>query len=768
VNAERLVNSVELLNYLMLAESHRPPDVEQDVAVAAAMIENELGPALRQLGESSEQSPYESEAECQSAIFKLAYLPSLPFTAAGTIHFLREYELLDELGSGGMGTVFRARHAKLGKLFAVKVLSPKLPRDDRTVSRFLREMRAAGKIEHPNVVCATDASEVDGIHYLVMEFIDGVNLSQLVKATGPLSSADACDIVRLTALGLQAIHDHGLVHRDIKPSNLMLTSRGSRVEGRELRVEGREHAQQQEDSDSRLPTLDVQPSVKILDLGLALLHDPSATSVSAAGDRVVGTVQYMAPEQFADSHHVDARADLYSLGCTLHYLLSGRPPTPSGDSPAVSAEVASVLDRLLAYDPADRFASAADVVAAIQPLCADADLSRLALRAGRTPAAELDTVASQSETLDFSGHAKRGKTSGPGRVRALVAASILLLVISLLGAWSFTRTSTGELILSVNQSDATVSIDGKPAPSSTRIQAGEVTLRLPPGDHHIRIQASGHETWSESITINSREAERLVVRLVSQASDATIANTASAVDLDTRERRLAEWVLERGGSVRLYPGGDISGATNLPPGKIRIQSIMLSRIGLVDADAIRFLGMSNLQSLELSHNQLTSRAVVQLSQIKSLRWLYLAGNYDIDDGAAEHLARLESLESLDLSNTRITDATVAEIKTLPKLRELRIGYTGVTSECLDAISGLSGLVRLDVSGTSIGDQNLSELRKLPELKYLLLNSTPITDDAVGMLGELSHLAELELQHTDLSAAAIGELRILLNNCQVTY
>jgi serine/threonine protein kinase len=750
---------VDLLNYLMLAESHRPPDVEQDVAVAAAMIENELGPALRQLGESSEQSPYESEAECQIAISKLAYLPSLPFTAAGTVHFLREYELLDELGSGGMGTVFRARHAKLGKLFAVKVLSPKLPRDDRTVSRFLREMRAAGKIEHPNVVCATDASEVDGVHYLVMEFIDGVNLSQLVKATGPLSSADACDIVRLTALGLQAIHDYGLVHRDIKPSNLMLTSRGSRVEGRE---------QQQEDSGASLTIDDAQPSVKILDLGLALLRDPSATSVSAAGDRVVGTVQYMAPEQFADSHHVDARADLYSLGCTLHYLLSGRPPTPSGDSSAVSAEVASVLDRLLAYDPADRFASAADVVAAIQPLCADADLSRLALRASRTAAAELDTVASQSETRDFSGHAKRGKTSGPGRVRASVAASILLLVISLLGAWSITRTSTGELILSVNQPDATVSIDGKPAPSSTRIQAGEVTLQLPPGDHHIQIQASGHKTWSENITIASRESERLLVRLVPRASDATIVNTASAVDLDTRERRLAEWALDRGGSVRLYPEGDISGATNLPPGKIRIQNIMLSRRGLVDADAIRFLGMSNLQTLELSHNQFTSRAIEHLSQVQTLRWLYLAGNYNIDDGAAKYLARLESLGSLDLSNTRITDATVAEIKTLPKLRELRMGYTGITGECLEDISDFSGLVRLDVTGTSIGDQNLSELCKLPKLKYLLLNSTRVTDDAVGILSELSNLVELELQHTKLSAAAIGELRASLENCQIKH
>lgn len=782
-NSRRAIDPEALVDYLTLEAEKRPAIADADFAAAAAMIENELGPALRQLGnpashqaaKTDPSSKFESEPECMSAISKLAYLPSLPFTEAGAVQFLREYELLGELGRGGMGTVFRARHAKLGKLFALKVLSPKLPKNDRTVSRFLREMRAAGKIEHPNVVCATDASEVDGIHYLVMELVEGANLSQLVRSRGPLATADACEIIRLAATGLQAIHDHGLVHRDIKPSNLMLTS-----------------AQPQGSSeDSR-----AKPTVKILDLGLALLHESADDSITGTLDRVVGTAQYMAPEQFADSRGVDSRADLYSLGCTLHYLLTGAPPAPNGASLPVSGELEAVMKRLLAVNPSDRFSCASNVAKAISPFCAQADLAILISQVGESAAAEIDTDAQHMATPHAAPDASDHKTSNRGAT--FIAGAAILLTL-LLAAWSMVRTKTGDLRLLVNVPGASVLVDGIQAPSSASISEGEVMLQLPAGKHIIKIQADGHEPWSETVTIERDQPQRMVVRLApagaasetsessnianadSEAADTKSpqsndrkTNTQIASDLpdqsdtDKLERGVAEWVIGLGGNLKLYPRGDAKRLSDLPSGSVRIQNISLLEKNLRDDDIARIIGMSNLQGLEIRLNDLTSEGVKQLGEISTLRWLYMNGNERVDDDAAPHFAKLKALRSLDVSGSQITDATVAKLKRLTKLRELLVASTGVTSRCLQDIGNLKELVRLDLSGTIVSDDGLEHLQQLPILKYLILNSTQITGDAVAVLSQLKTLSELRLRHTDLSPAAIDQLKTSLPDCQIIH
>src|SRR5262249_36648202 len=139
---------------------------------------------------------------------------------------LGQYQLLEKIGQGGMGTVYRALHPRLKKGVAVKVLSPSRTGDARAVARFQREMEAVGQLEDPHIVRATDAGEADGVHFLVMELIDGTDLSHLVRRRGPLDVADACELIRQAALGLQHAHEHGLVHRDVKPSNLLLSVRG--------------------------------------------------------------------------------------------------------------------------------------------------------------------------------------------------------------------------------------------------------------------------------------------------------------------------------------------------------------------------------------------------------------------------------------------------------------------------------------------------------------------------------------------------------------
>src|SRR5262245_38170084 len=140
--------------------------------------------------------------------------------------FLGPYALIEMLGRGGMGTVWKARHTKLDKLVALKLLPPHLMTDGEAVSRFEREMKAVGRLEHRNIVRAMDAGQTEGVHYLVMEYIEGTDLSRLVKNRGPRSVAEACQMIRHAALGLAHAHEHGLVHRDIKPSNLLLSKKG--------------------------------------------------------------------------------------------------------------------------------------------------------------------------------------------------------------------------------------------------------------------------------------------------------------------------------------------------------------------------------------------------------------------------------------------------------------------------------------------------------------------------------------------------------------
>ncbi|HEX3146691.1 MAG TPA: bifunctional serine/threonine-protein kinase/formylglycine-generating enzyme family protein [Gemmataceae bacterium] len=280
---------------------------------------------------------------------------------------LGDYRLIEQIGEGGMGTTYKARHTRLEKVVALKVLRPQLAQDPAAVARFRREMRAIGRLQDPHIVQATDAGEARGFLYLVMEFLDGVTLSQHVRRQGPLAATEACRVIRDAARGLRHAHQQGLVHRDVKPSNVMLGPDGQ---------------------------------VKLLDLGLALLRQPSTEGSTAednsrlSDDRgVIGTNDYMAPEQWKCSSQVDARADQYSLGCALFYVLVGRPPfardsedtqydkmqshlhlpppKPSLIRPGIPAELDIVVARMLAKNPTERFASMDEVIDALSPFAGD-------------------------------------------------------------------------------------------------------------------------------------------------------------------------------------------------------------------------------------------------------------------------------------------------------------------------------------------------------------------------------------------------------------
>lgn len=220
------------------------------------------------------------------------------------------YLCLNKIGEGGMGQVFKARQRPLNRIVALKVLRRDCMDNKKTVQRFQREIRAVGQLQHPHIVRAHDADENGGLNYIAMEYIEGVDLARMVKRQGPLAIEAALDYIRQAALGLQHAHEAGLVHRDIKPANLLVASENG-------------------SSRTRAAYKFRWGMVKLLDLGLARLADPTEASLTILGT-VMGTPDFIAPEQALDPHACDVRADLYSLGCTLYYLIAGRIPFPRG------------------------------------------------------------------------------------------------------------------------------------------------------------------------------------------------------------------------------------------------------------------------------------------------------------------------------------------------------------------------------------------------------------------------------------------------------
>jgi serine/threonine-protein kinase len=261
---------------------------------------------------------------------------------------LGKYKLLGLLGTGGMSSVYLAEHMLMQRRVAIKVLPRGKVEDSSYLARFRREAQAVAALDHRNIVRAYDIDNDGGTHYIVMEYVHGRDLNTIVKSDGPLDYDTAADYIRQAADGLQHAHEAGLIHRDVKPANLLVDSRGT---------------------------------VKILDMGLARFTDEQQSSLTRMHDEnVLGTADYLAPEQAKDSHAADHRADVYSLGCTLYYLLTGHPPFREGtlaqrivkhqtespssiyeDRPDAPKPLVDVCLRMMAKQPPARFQSAAEV-----------------------------------------------------------------------------------------------------------------------------------------------------------------------------------------------------------------------------------------------------------------------------------------------------------------------------------------------------------------------------------------------------------------------
>ncbi len=274
-----------------------------------------------------------------------------------------DYIVLDKIGSGGIGQVFKAENRRTGQLVALKLLRATFTKSERAVARFYREAETASRLKHRNLISVVDAGEKSGLHFLVMELVEGQDVRSIVKEKGPLSVAQAIDVIMQAARGLECAHQNGVVHRDIKPANLFLEKSGR---------------------------------VVVLDLGLARIEESADESDDQDNNRLtqpghfLGTLDYVSPEQTADAHEVTERSDVYSLGCALYYLLTGQPPyrrenaalilfahcqdpipNLAEDVPGVSERLADLFRGMMAKKAADRVASMTEVIAELERCSAE-------------------------------------------------------------------------------------------------------------------------------------------------------------------------------------------------------------------------------------------------------------------------------------------------------------------------------------------------------------------------------------------------------------
>jgi serine/threonine protein kinase len=437
-----------------------------------------------------------------------------------------DYEVTRELGRGGMGVVYLARNRLMGRLEVLKVVGGHLVNRPGVLDRFLAEIRNAARLQHPNIVTAYSAPRVGASIALAMEYVEGLDLSRLAKAKGPLPVSHACSYVQQVALGLQHADEHGMVHRDIKPSNLMLTRQGDRA------------------------------LIKILDFGLAKVRSEGATIVRLTDEgQMLGTPAYIAPEQIGDARHADIRADIYSLGCTLYYLLAGSPPFEGEclydvlqahhsmeamplnlKRPEVPVELAALVAKMMAKEPERRFQQPKEVAQALIRFFKKGELAFInpeteVSRAGRsdwgrempiagsTPAQSVTTAAQATaepigltgpsprerarETLIDPGDAKRTHKSSydiklprrtnwtrPGvAVAALSPAFFIALAVVVLRL----RDSSGVVELINLPQDAVVFVDGQEVPIKWRGAIKGALISVTPGKHKLTLKRDGLE-----------------------------------------------------------------------------------------------------------------------------------------------------------------------------------------------------------------------------------------------------------------------------------
>jgi serine/threonine protein kinase/FKBP-type peptidyl-prolyl cis-trans isomerase/WD40 repeat protein len=464
-----------------------------------------------------------------------------------------QYEVVSELGRGGMGVVYLATHRLSGRHEVLKVMNKELMVRSGSKERFLREIKSAAMLDHPNVVKMYTAMEMGDLMVLVMEYVKGEDLAKLVKAKGRLPVPNACFYAQQTALGLQHAFEKKMVHRDIKPQNLILAR------------EGKKHI------------------VKVLDFGLAKVARETGEQFELTGQgQMLGTPDYVAPEQTLDATNADVRADIYSLGCTLYYLLAGHAPFKGKslfeilqahqsmeakpldlERPDVPEEVAAIVAKMMAKDPAQRFEQPKEVAQALSPFfrpdakgaepkpSQNSQERKSAAQApeaketkpAKSPVSTVETVAEFESEQVPSQHAgsspwetitesnvpssKTGiserlsrpsaKVSPRTRRKILIGGGVLIgvLLAGLISLWAGgvfkLKTKDGVIVLEDLPADAEVLVDGGTVTVKSA-DGNTFEVRVEPGKkHRLEVKKDGFKIFGEEVEVDTGRRKSVVV-----------------------------------------------------------------------------------------------------------------------------------------------------------------------------------------------------------------------------------------------------------------
>jgi formylglycine-generating enzyme required for sulfatase activity/serine/threonine protein kinase len=460
-----------------------------------------------------------------------------------------DYEIVRELGRGGMGVVYLVRNKLMGRLEVLKVVGGHLVERPGVRDRFLREVQSAAKLQHKNIVAAYSAMRFGESIILAMEYVEGEDLAKIVKSRGPLPVVHACYFIHQAALGLQHAHERGMVHRDIKPANLIFATEGKKG------------------------------IVKVLDFGLAKVSSEGQTDSALTREgQMLGTPDFIAPEQIRDAQSADIRADIYSLGCTLYYLLTGGPPfrgehlwdlyqahfsMEAGPlnlvRPEVPVELAAVVAKMMAKEPRRRFQTPGEVARALAPFFKTGSVaSRVRIvesapvrqQGGKpesptedslptSPATKLATAAAppvketapmaqpvpnwesliefkETETTRVPAQGVAGlKRRIPRWLLPAVAASVL--VVGLDVPWGVilrVKTANGMIELVNLPNDAKVLVDGAEVAVNWPGGGKPAVITVTPGKHAIMVKKDGLEISGDEVTVQAESKEQFTVRFV--------------------------------------------------------------------------------------------------------------------------------------------------------------------------------------------------------------------------------------------------------------
>jgi serine/threonine protein kinase len=658
-----------------------------------------------------------------------------------------DYVVTDSIGRGGMGYVLKARHRRMKREVAIKFLLKSLTESDDLQRRFEREVEAAAQLDHQHIVTAYDAGIHEGSHYLVMQYVDGEDLSHLVKSSGPLDISDAVDLIRQAATGLGYAHDRGIIHRDIKPGNLLLDDEGV---------------------------------VRILDMGLARIMPSPGDALEGGAQAdltntgsVMGTIDYMAPEQALDSKSVDHRTDIYALGCTLYFLLTSNPPFRNDTvmrrllahreqpAPKISEycrdaprELDDIFAMMMAKSPDDRFPSMKHLVVALESL-------------------ELDnSEAEQMATLDMP-------DDGSGDFISLPQEDALGLPDLEQTFVTPDRPSPGPdtnklpafdaTLIESSQQSSTVENDSLNSIDTDSTGISKTIIGNPPvaiGSTGSRSEKS-HPPWKLIVPVGVALVA-LIAFLVTRPEPATdkpsqLPNSVVGQLQDAQsddftasdgrqnfspDRHAAEFVLSVGGKVYIQRETQQSPehVDVVPEEEFKLLGVELSSTRVTDDDLKNLRGLTALNRLAFWDTGITDRGLANLTDngrvpLPKLASVRAMRTKISEDGIG--FLKGSNLYRLHIGETLVSDLT-SVCQNFPRLVELEIHQTEVSGDGLKHLDQLPLLKQLSISGNQWLDGGRDHVEKISGLNRLVVWYASKGFDA-NALANLPALEYLELQ-----------------------